>query len=160
MAPRHLKWVILISLIGICHWFFGNLYEAIVISPNWVVDTATQLTRLNELFVCTSPTLYFVPVTQLATLAGWLALALNRRDEARPTLRRAALFLVLDQLLNALVVSTVILQVFGPNFSSLPDPHALVLRWNILNVARMALTAAAASQLFQSFRVLDRVLDR
>src|SRR5690349_24243115 len=47
MAPNRQKWLTLVAVLGLAYWFFGNLYEAIVFSPNWVTDTPAQMTRLN-----------------------------------------------------------------------------------------------------------------
>jgi hypothetical protein len=60
--------ITLIAMPGLLHWFFGNFYEVIVISPNWVVDSPIQMKRHNEFFVNTSPTIYFVPLTQIAPI--------------------------------------------------------------------------------------------
>src|SRR5215212_5573590 len=67
-TPTRQKALTLATVVGLAYWLFGNLYEAVVLSPNWVVDSPAQLTRLNEFFVVTSPTLYFVPLA-LAALA-------------------------------------------------------------------------------------------
>lgn len=50
-------WVTLGALLGYLHWFFGNLYEAVVFSPNWVLNSPAQMERLHGFFVATSPTL-------------------------------------------------------------------------------------------------------
>jgi hypothetical protein len=65
------KWTIT-AVIGLAYWLFGNLYEEIVFSPNWIMNSQVQLKRLNEFFVNTSPTIYFVPVTQIVTLLVWI----------------------------------------------------------------------------------------
>lgn len=155
--PTRHRWLVLATVLSLAYWFFGNLYEAVVFSPNWVHDSPAQLARMNALFVHTSPTVYFVPVTQLATVAVWLLWARNRDPQLRPGLRRAALFALLATIVNVVIVSTLIPHLFGPDF--LADPGGLSTYawwWNGLNLVRMGLVAASAAHLFGTFRVLDR----
>jgi hypothetical protein len=157
LSPRRLKWLTLAALLGLAHWFFGNLYEAIVISPNWVVDSPAQLTRLNEFFVRTSPTLFFVPVTPIATVLVWVVTLLNREPATARNYARASLFIALAMLLNALIVTTLISKLFGSDYlSHTRELQAYAARWNILNVCRMSLVATSIVYLFSAFRLLDR----
>jgi hypothetical protein len=154
---RLVKWLTLVGTLGLAHWFFGNLYEAVVISPNWIVDSPAQLTRLNEFFVRTSPTLFFIPVTPIAAALVWLTTALNRERAVARSYQRASIFIALAMALNTLIVSTLIVHLFGEDYHA----HAAQLqtyatRWNILNLLRMALVATTIVYLFQAFRQLDR----
>ncbi len=135
--------MLIVSLVGLSWWFFGNLYEAIVISPNWIVDSPAQLTRLHEFFIHTDPTLYFVPVTLLAVLLLWIALILGRRTFPRRTAIWATLASTTLIGLTAFIVSALVTALFGPSYLE----HAASLStyawwWNIANVLRVALTAA------------------
>lgn len=153
------KRLTLFSLVGMLHWLFGNLYEAVVIAPNWVVDTPQQLDRLHALFARTSPTTYFVPITFLAPLLVWVAWAVQRRAAAAAELKRASLFALLATAVNAFIVATIITRIFGDGYTSeaASELHGLCVRWNLLNTLRMALTAATAGWLFAAFRKLDRL---
>lgn len=153
----HVRNLTLVAILGLLHWLFGNLYEAVVFSPNWIDDSPAQLARMHGLFVHTSPTLYFVPVTQLATLLAFAAHALNRSPLVTRDFRRATVFALLATALNALIVSTIVLRIFSPDYAALGDElHALCWRWNVLNVGRMALVATTVFFLFAAFRKLDR----
>jgi hypothetical protein len=157
MTPNRQKRLTLVAVLGLAYWFFGNLYEAIVFSPNWVTDTPAQMTRLNEFFVNTSPTLYFIPLATIATVLAWVLLAVNRDPTLRTDYRRAGLVALLLMGLNTLIVATIVNQLFSTE--SHTDPHQLTSyawAWNILNVLRMALTATTAVFLFNAFRKLDR----
>lgn len=147
----------LLGMLGLLHWFFGNLYEAVVLSPNWVVDSTLQLERLHGLFERTSPTAYFVPITQLGTLLAWGAHALNRHPEAATDFRRASAFAASATALNAYIVATIVTLLFGADFRlhSEAELHSLCVRWNILNGLRLVLTAATLAYLFAAFRKLD-----
>lgn len=151
------KWATFTASIGFASWFFGNLYEAIVFSPNWLTESARALDRLNEFFVHTSPTAYFVPPAFAGTVAVWgLALA-NRVDALRRGYAWASLFAALAMGLNAFVVLTVLPQMFGDGRTRDETiAHAYCWRWNALNSVRMLLVAATAACLFDVFRSLDR----
>lgn len=149
--------LVLLALFGLAWWFFGNLYEAVVISPNWVYDSAAQLERLNAFFQRSSPTLYFVPLTQLATMLVWYVTWRNREPSASRPLRWASLFAVLATALNFAIVSTLVTRLFGETRSTEPATiQSLTVRWNSLNALRIALTGSTMVALFEAFRRLDR----
>lgn len=157
MTRSRQKWLTLAAVIGLAYWFFGNLYEAIVISPNWIVDSAEQLTRLNGFFVNTGPTLFFVPLTFVATALVWMLLLVNRDSELRVHYRKASLLALALTVLNIVIVTTLVTRLFGADYLSYADElSTYAWRWNVLNVIRMLLTAATAIQLFGAFRKLDR----
>ena len=153
--------LVLFALVGMAWWLFGNLYEAFVISPNWVEGSRAQLERLNGFFVHTTPTHYFVPMAFVAPASTWLAWALRRRAPEGGALRRASLFALLASSVNALIVGTIIGRLFGDGFRAESEEalHALCVRWNTLNALRMAMTFGASFWLFEAFRRLDRARD-
>ena len=156
-ASRLQRRATLLAALGMAYWFFGNLYEAVVFSPNWVDDSPAQFTRLHGFFTTTGPTLYFVPVTQLALVLVWVLWWRNRDEETRADYRHAGLASLPLTALTAGIVALVIPRMFGAG--ALADPAGLepaAWTWNALNVARMILTAATGWYLFQAFRKLDR----
>jgi hypothetical protein len=145
------------AVVGLAWWFFGNLYEAVVLSPNWASDTADRMQDFHDFTVRTGPTLYFVPVTQLATVLLWVLLVLNRLPQARRAYRLAGLVALLATAVNVVVVTGVVPELFGDPSAVAPDRLAeLALRWNVLNVVRLLLTGAAAVLAHQAYRVVDR----
>jgi hypothetical protein len=148
----------LAAIIGLAYWFFGNLYEAIVISPNWITDSPRQLQRLNEFFVNTSPTVYFVPITQLATIAVWILAFLNKEKSVQRGYTIAGILTVLLTVLNIVIVSTIILKLFGNDYLQYGEYlNTLTWRWNILNFFRMILTFSVIYYLFNVYRKLDKL---
>lgn len=149
-------WWTVATLLGMAHWFFGNLYEAVVFSPNWVVDSSAQMRRLEEFFVNTGPTMYFVPLTLLAPIPVWVLLAVNKVAGARADYRRASLFALLATVLNAVIVTTVVTKLFDPhNLGDTIELTRLAWQWNILNLCRMALTAVTGVFLFNALSKLE-----
>jgi hypothetical protein len=152
------KRLALFTVFGLAWWFFGNLYEAIVISPNWIVNSPDQLKRLHEFFVNTSPTVYFVPLTQLATLPVWLLWGLNKNPDLKKNYRMAGIAALLLTGLNIFIVSTIVTKIFGDNYLSMAaDLHAYCFRWNVLNAFRMLLTFTTLCYMFNAFRKLDKM---
>jgi hypothetical protein len=139
----------LLAALGMAWWFFGNLYEAVVFSPNWI-GGPDQLARLDGFFTNTGPTLYFVPVTQLAIVLTWILWWRNRDGEVRADYRRAGIASLALTALTAVIVTLLLPRMF--------DDHSTAAAWwwNVLNVGRMALTATTGLYLFQAFRGLDR----
>jgi hypothetical protein len=68
----------------------------VVFSPNWIEDSPAQFTRLHEFFRNTGPTLYFVPLTQLATILVWVLWWRNRDDDVKRDYRRAGVSALLS----------------------------------------------------------------
>jgi hypothetical protein len=153
------KTLTLIALVGMLHWLFGNLYEAVVFSPNMVLDTAVQLDRMHGLFARTSPATYFVPVSFVAPALAWAAHAFHRDRAVTSDFRRASVFAALATALNAFIVATTVIVLFASDYRthSATELHALCVRWNVLNAVRIALCAGTAFWLFAAFRKLDRL---
>ena len=148
-----------VALAGLAWWFFGNLYEAIVFSPNWVVDSTAQFVRLEEFFVRTGPTLYFVPVTQLATVLVWVLFAVARDPAARRALGWASLAGRAAPPVNVVVVTTVVPVIFGADVASrAPLLAEYAGRWNVLNAVRLVLTWLTLAATFAAYRALDRAV--
>lgn len=154
---RSTKLLSLLALIGLAWWLFGNLYEAVVISPNWVVDSPAQLERLNTFFVNTDPTLYFIPVTVVGVLLLWVATFVGRHGPGARMLRIATIVSVALALLTAAIVALLVTKLFGEDYASYGDGlTAITWWWNGGNVLRMALTATTLVFVWRAHRELDR----
>ena len=76
------------ALFGLALWFFGNLYEQIVLMPNWVVAPLDVLRAYNRYYTVVIQYHYYVPATQLAVVA---LLVLGYRTARGESLRAALL---------------------------------------------------------------------
>lgn len=157
-STRHRqRWLTLLAALGMAYWFFGNLYEAVVFSPNWVEDSPAQFARLNGFFTNTGPTLYFVPLTPLAIVLVWALWWRNRDDDLRADYRYAGVASLVLTALTIGIVALVIPRLFGAEALAHPAQlRTAAWWWNGLNVLRMILTAITGWHLFQAFRKLDR----
>lgn len=141
-SPPATRPLLIAALIGLAWWFFGNCYEAVVISPNWVIDSPAQLTRLHDFFTVTSPTTYFIPATPLSLILLWAALYLGRRTFPPRLVKAAAVTSIALTALTIAIVTILVDVLFGDDY--LDRAGALVRYawwWNVANLIRMALTA-------------------
>jgi hypothetical protein len=157
MTPTRQRNLTLIAVLGLAWWLFGNLYEAVVISPNWVQDSPAQFARLHGFFAVTGPTLYFIPVTQLAVVLTWWLWWRNRDIELAGDYRHAGLASLLLEALNTYIVIALISNMFGDDALAHHERlSALAWQWNILNTVRIGLIITTMTYLFGAFRTLDR----
>ncbi|HEY5981249.1 MAG TPA: hypothetical protein VIT41_16615 [Microlunatus sp.] len=134
--------LLLAALIGLAWWFFGNLYEAVVISPNWVIDSPAQLTRMHDLFTVTSPTTYFVPAMPMTVTVLWVALYLGRRSLPSTLVRSTVAVSIALVALTIAIVTILVDGLFGADYLEHADVLVAYARcWNVANLIRMALTA-------------------
>jgi hypothetical protein len=157
MTTRVQRNLTLAAVLGMAYWLFGNLYEAVVISPNWVRDSPAQLTRLHEFFGLTSPTLYFIPITLLALVLVWVLWWRNREPDLARDHRRAGVAALALTVVNAYIVAALISTLFGADALARPERlNAAAWQWNVLNLVRMTLTGLTMYHLFNAYRKLDR----
>ncbi|OZM72534.1 DUF1772 domain-containing protein [Amycolatopsis antarctica] len=128
--------------IGQAHWFFGNLYEAVVRLPD---SLARADPKPSSPFAKGSPVRYYLPaapvtvaVTLAATVTGWDVPA------DRPRLATSAGATVTGALLTAYLVRAVNLRLFvaGPPVSE-AERDALLRRWYRLNAVRLLAAGGA-----------------
>lgn len=91
LSIRAVSRLLCFALFGLALWFFGNLYEEIILMPNWVAASLETLRAYNRYFTVVLQYHYYVPVTQLSVVA-LLVLAYRAEPHLlslRPALRRA-----------------------------------------------------------------------
>lgn len=122
---------------GLAHWFFGNLYEAIVHVPE-------RLTPDDALFTAGSPVRYYLPVapvtlgaTLTTVVSGW------RRGPDRPALAVAGACAVAGAALTGNVVVSVNRRLLGGEPLEPAERQRLIRRWHRVNRARLLLTGSA-----------------
>jgi hypothetical protein len=137
-----------IAQLGYAHWFFGNLYEAVVRVPDRlakVTEPGVDDRRPASVLSPGSPVWYYVPgipVVIAATLAALVAGWTSRND--RPWLGAAALFTLLGVVATAYLVRAVNVKLFvaGQPLTQ-ADRDRLLRVWYRVNVLRL-LTAGSA----------------
>jgi hypothetical protein len=133
------------TVFGIAMWFFGNLYEAVVIGPNIAGDTKEQLRAFQQFTVVTNPVYYYIPLTQIAavTLIVWFVRTPWRAPEKR-SLFIASLAEIAAVALSIYIIVKLNMTLFFGSLGETPDElHRLALQWNLLNLIRVGVTALA-----------------
>lgn len=154
---RNKNWT-LFAIFGMAYWFFGNLYEAIVFGPNWAIKDPNQLKLLNDFFVNSSPTLYFIPMTPLAAVAVWVLTITNKVAAVKHDYRIASIFALIVTVLTSFIVGFVLSKMFGHDFFQNPSEGSYYANlWNMLNAVRLVLELITIYYLFQAYRKLDKL---
>ncbi|MEZ0608681.1 hypothetical protein ACAW74_09205 [Fibrella sp. WM1] len=128
------------SLFGLLLWFFGNLYEEVILMPNWLVAPLDVLQAYNRYYSVVIQYHYYVPVTQLAVLALiWLCLSQNPARQLAPImLKRAAIWGGLGTLLTIVIVTQINVKLFlGSVAVPEVDAHRLGFLWMLGNAIRL-----------------------
>lgn len=154
---RHNRIELLLGAALLFHllWFFGNLYEEVLI-PNSIVASIAQINAYNQFFSVTEPYYYYVPLSQLGTLiAIFLAFA---GDQPNPAFKRLVRWgagaSTLALLLTVYIVTQYNLKMFFGPVDHFGEPllHQLYLEWGLLNALRILLTGTAGVFLFRAYR--------
>ncbi|MUH00734.1 hypothetical protein F7734_54090 [Scytonema sp. UIC 10036] len=114
---RVLRYLLVISILGFTHWFFGNLYEQIVLAPNLLGLGVEGLQLWRQFFQFSDPRYYFLPLNPIAILVTFAALAISWRSHSkqRKWLMGAASFALVTGLLTVYIVTQINLKLyFGP----------------------------------------------
>jgi hypothetical protein len=135
-----------VVIAGLAAWLFGNVYEEIVIVPNFVFgDVHAAMIAFRTLFRTTNPVFYYAAVGPLVVLSTGLTTFAAWREPRR----RARLLLVLAcvglaGLLSVYIVIGINLRLFfGPVFDDDAVARGLAVQWLVLNLLRVALVATA-----------------
>ena len=84
-GERTLHWLLPAAAAGLAHWFFGNLYEAVVLRPNAQAAMAADENPGTRLFAHASPIRYYIPASPLTTLTTTAAYLAGRRGDTART---------------------------------------------------------------------------
>jgi hypothetical protein len=128
------------ALFGLALWFFGNLYEEIILMPNWLAAPIDVLTAYNQYYTVVIQYHYYVPTTQLAVITLIVLCFTNNpaRQLAQSDLRRAAIWGALSVALTAWIVLNLNLDLFiGELKLSEAEAHQKGLIWMMGNAVRL-----------------------
>jgi hypothetical protein len=146
--------VLLFSLFGIVLWFFGNLYEGIVIAPNLLTDSMEKISSWRAFFTITNPVFFYIPLVPIAvisTVAVYVK-TLNEHAILKTHLRRAIIFLVPSLLLGIFIIVRINLKLFFGDIRKLQaDVYRLSLLWNVLNAVRLVLLIFVIHHLLKAY---------
>jgi hypothetical protein len=154
MTSKLFNNLLLFSLFGIAMWFFGNLYEAIVIGPNMLSDTAARMEHWQKFFAVTNPVFFYVPFPQLATIV-LIILFFNtsgQKTELKKSLKLANIFQIASIVLSVYMITQINLKLFFGDLEKYSDKlSSMALLWNILNAVRVVLVGFALTFVFKAY---------
>lgn len=97
------------------HWFFGNLYEKVVLTPNILFGSIPEGIRLwNQLSWLTNPIYYFQPLNTVLLVFVWLVSRYSAKMGTAHQLadRRVAVGVTVAWVLTVLIVTQVNLKLY------------------------------------------------
>lgn len=143
---RVLVVLLALAVLGHAHWFFGNLYEAVVLIPQFAAAPEQRLPiSAGGVLVPGSPALYYVPMLPLTVPAALAALAVGWRfgRVVRGELLGAAALSVSAALLGAYIITRLNFPLFFEAGAGAAQLEVLLRRWALLNQVRVGLVGAA-----------------
>lgn len=154
MASKAYRNILLFCLFSICMWFFGNLYEAIVLTPNLLVDSAQKIYSWRALFTVTNPSFFYIPLSPIAVILIIILFFKTDKKEImlKKHLRYACISLLLATALGIYIITQINLKLFFAHGDiAQSDAYKLALRWNMLNAIRIILLVFAIYGLFHAY---------
>ena len=147
--------LLLFSLFGIAMWFFGNLYEGIVIAPNLLTDPVGKVHDWQKFFTLTNPIFYYLPMAPLVALTTFIVYFKTAKGTAalKRRLGYAAVFLIFALGAGIFTIAKINLRLFFGNIEgfSAERVYTLSVLWNLLNMARIILLALTIYHLFNAY---------
>jgi hypothetical protein len=154
MSKKSFTNFLLFALLGIAHWFFGNLYEGIVITPNLLSDSIGKIHHWQAFFKFTNPVFFYLPLTPIAALTTFVLYfkTANESTFLKRHLAYASVFLIFALGLGIFIITQINFKLFFGNIERFSaDIYYLSVLWNILNLVRVILLAFTIYHLFKAY---------
>lgn len=149
MVRRLLPGLVACSVLGHAHWFFGNLYEGLVLAPGWTSVAGGPLEVAGGVLAEGSPVRYYIPITPItvlvtaaAALVGW-----RTRSAARRPLLIGLMLTAVSAAVTAYLISQINLDLFFDATTSRDSRESLADRWTLWNYVRLATVGSALAGL-------------
>lgn len=142
------------------HWFFGNLYEAVVKIPHRVAAAGASRELPRSPFGAGSPGRYYAPIAPMNAPAAIAALAAGWK----PANTRAWLIVAAASSTTGAVATAYLLRSINPELFFSPQPLSemrrkpLLRRWYRIHALRLTASAVALAALHRArtLRLMDR----
>ena len=146
--------LLVFSLFGTAMWFFGNLYEAIVIAPNLLVNSIERAQQWQNFIGTTNPVMFYIPLTFVAGIVLLILYTKTPKQKmaVKQKLKWACVCMAIAYLLSVYIITQINLKLFFGNLTTNAlQIHTLALLWNILNGIRTILLAVALVFVFKAY---------
>lgn len=139
------------------YWLFGQIYEAIVYSPNWIINPVSQIRRLNEFYKVTSARNYFEPIVPIGVLLIWIIYFFIKDKSLKRKMFPAFMLSIIAMIINIYIVVALLTKIFSSAYwNNEVILRNLLIQWNIMNIVRIILIFITLIYLFNFYRMLDR----
>jgi hypothetical protein len=150
MGSKTFNRLLIFSLFFLAHWFFGNLYEEIVVAPNQLTNTYESLKHWRQYFIISNPIYYYVPFTQIAVIAVCYLYFVAKNDIEKKLLKKAGIFGLLAIAISIVIVTQLNLKLFFGDIEKYKsEVFSLSVTWLIANGIRLYFVG---SSLYYTFR--------
>lgn len=151
MQIKNFNRLLMFSLFFMAHWFFGNLYEEIVLAPNQLTNSYEALKNWQNYFTITNQIYYYVPFTQIAVFVVCYLYFKSQGKVEKALLKKASIFGLLSIGITAVIVTQLNLKLFFGDLDKYKDEiFILSVIWLIGNAIRLYLVG---SSLYYTFKV-------
>ncbi|WP_412476570.1 hypothetical protein [Flavobacterium sp. TBRC 19031] len=142
------------SLFFLAHWFFGNLYEEIVLAPNQLTESYQALKNWQGYFTVTNQIFYYVPFTQIAVFVVCYLYFKAANSKEKAYLKKASIFGLLSIALTALIVTQLNLKLFFGDIEKYKSEiYTLSVIWLIGNAIRLYLVGSSLYFTFKAYLI-------
>jgi hypothetical protein len=151
MKEKNVDRLLLISFFFMAYWFFGNLYEEIVLIPNQLVNPVEALNCWQSYFSITDQVYYFVPCMLIAVIGTCILFFRSKERVQRFFLKRAMIFSMIAAGLTIVIVNEINERLFYGDIEKFKDQILmLVVLWLAGNAIRLYLVGTAMYHLFKA----------
>lgn len=152
MKEKTIDRLLLFALFFTAYWFFGNLYEEIVLVPNQlVVESFEILTCWQSYFSVTDQAYYYIPGMLVAVMCTYVVFFKCKDRVQRTWIKKACLFSTLATALTIVIVNEINEKMFHDDLSRYKDHlqfYAAI--WLIGNGVRLYLVGSSMYYLFKT----------
>ncbi len=152
--------LLFVCLLGFLHWFFGNLYETLILTPNvlFADDQVAMLAIIRKLFTVSPPYNYYLPWGPLSIgLAVYLWFRLRQTDsvEIHRWMAYAAGFAVSAELVTWYIIVEYNQTLWvGSGQYSATELNALIWENTAVALFRIGLVGATIYCLYRTTRLV------
>lgn len=151
MKEKSFDRILLVCFFFMAYWFFGNLYEEIVLIPNQLVNPVDAISCWQSYFRITDQVYYFVPCMLIAVIGTCILFYRCKERVQRSFLRRAMIFSMIATGLTIVIVNEINEKLFYGDIEKFKDQLTLlVVIWLIGNAIRLYLVGMAMYYIFKT----------
>ncbi len=152
MKEKTIDRLLLFALFFMAYWFFGNLYEEIVLIPNQlVVNSFEVLTCWQSYFSITDQAYYYIPGMLVAVLSTCVLFFRSKDRVQRSWLKKASALSMIATALTIVIVNEINEKIFHDDLNKYKDQlNFYSSLWLAGNAVRLSLVGSAMYYLFKT----------